>query len=187
MKRDNTEQHIKTLIALTALALTSLVLNAAARTFWENILGTTFWGHNTVFYDAWRIPDGWHGQPASMMAGARLGGLGPEGVQAGGCTAGEGGGDADALRGSAMNASTQPALGDIMAGKRADLLAVDQRRRLLISRDVIELSERSTSVAGRRPSGKSRLRALASGQVHPLPLRGERFVFRPLEFVRESA
>ena len=87
----------------------------------------------------------------------------------------------------AMNASPQAALGDIMARKRADLPAVDEKGHLLISRSVIELSERSTSVAGRRPSGKSRLRAFASGEVYPLPLRGERLVFRPLEFVRECA
>lgn len=72
--------------------------------------------------------------------------------------AGEGGGDGDGLRGSAMNASTQAALGDIMARKRPDLLAVEQEKHLPISRSVVESSERSTAVVGRRLSGKSRFR-----------------------------
>ena len=49
------------------------------------------------------------------------------------------------------------ASGNIMARKRPDLLAVEQKRHLLISRSVIESSERPTAVLGWRPSGKSQI------------------------------
>jgi len=64
-------------------------------------------------------------------------------------TAGQGGGDGEGLRGSAMNASTQAALGGIMARKRPDYLAIQQKRHLLISGSLLKVSERSTVPARR--------------------------------------
>jgi hypothetical protein len=52
-----------------------------------------------------------------------------------------------------MNASTQAALGVIMAQMRPGRLGVEQKRHLLISRSKIESSERLTVIVGRKPSG----------------------------------
>jgi len=54
-----------------------------------------------------------------------------------------------ALRRSAMNASTQAALGDIMARRRPEELVVEQQERLLIARSAIDFSERPTVPARR--------------------------------------
>ncbi|MDP7532799.1 MAG: hypothetical protein QGI88_03405, partial [SAR202 cluster bacterium] len=76
-------------------------------------------------------------------------------------TAGEGGGDADGLRGSPMNALTQGVLGGIMAWERPDTRSAEQEERLRISRSTIDWSERPMVVVGRRPSGKSRLNSVS--------------------------
>ena len=55
-------------------------------------------------------------------------------------TAGEGGGDADGLRGSPMKAPTQGVLGGIMARQRPDTPSPEQKERLLISRSEIDLT-----------------------------------------------
>jgi len=72
-------------------------------------------------------------------------------------TAGEGGGDADGLRGSPMSAPTQGVLGDIMAWQRSDTPSAEQKECLVVSRSAIDLPERLTAVVGWKPSGKSRL------------------------------
>ena len=71
-------------------------------------------------------------------------------------TTGGRGGDRGGLRGSPKNASTRATLAQIMARKRPNNLAVEQKEHLLISRSVVELSKRPTMVVGPRPSGKSR-------------------------------
>ena len=63
-------------------------------------------------------------------------------------TTGGRGGDGDGLRGSAMTASTQAALGRIMARNRPNYLADEQKRHLLMSRSGVKLSERPTKVVG---------------------------------------
>ena len=73
-------------------------------------------------------------------------------------TAGERGGDGDGLRGSTMNASAQGVLGSIMAWKRPNCLADEQKGHLLTSRPVVGSSERPTKAVGWKPSGKSRPR-----------------------------
>jgi hypothetical protein len=65
-------------------------------------------------------------------------------------------GDGDGLRGSAINASTHAAWGDIIARKRLNYLAIEQKKSLPISRSVIEWPERPTVVPRRRLSRESR-------------------------------
>ena len=74
-------------------------------------------------------------------------------------TTGGRGGDGDGLRGSAMNASTQAALGKTTARKRPSYLADEQKGHLRTSRSVVKLSERPTMAVGWRSFGKSRFRA----------------------------
>ncbi len=80
-------------------------------------------------------------------------------------TAGEGGGDADGLRGSPMNAPTQGILDRIMPQKRPDPAAIRQEKCLPISESGIESLERPMVPMyigiGHSPSGKS----LARGQI----------------------
>ena len=78
-------------------------------------------------------------------------------------TAGGCGGDGTGLPASVTDGRMQGVLGRIMARKRPDLPAVEQKKRLLVSRSVVESSERPTAVpprrifdVGRRPSGKPR-------------------------------
>ncbi len=61
-------------------------------------------------------------------------------------------------RRSAMNASTGAASGNMMARRRADIPSAEQKECLLISRSVIESSERPTAVVGWKLSGKSRVK-----------------------------
>jgi len=75
-------------------------------------------------------------------------------------TTGGRGGDGDGLRGSAMNASAQAALGKTMARKRPNYLAEERKECLRTLRSVVKLSERPTKIVGRRLSGKSRIRIL---------------------------
>ena len=72
---------------------------------------------------------------------------------AGGC-----GGDGTGLPASVTDGRVQGVLSRIMARKRPDLPAVEQKKRLLVSRSMVESSERPMAVVGRRPSGKSRLK-----------------------------
>jgi len=72
-------------------------------------------------------------------------------------TAGEGGDDGGGLRGSEIGPSTQAVLGRIMARKRPNYRADEQKRHLRTSQSVVELLERSTKAVGHKPSGKSRL------------------------------
>ena len=81
-------------------------------------------------------------------------------------TAGEGGGDADGLRGSPMNAPTQGVLGGIMAWQRPDTPSAEQKECLLISRSAIDLPERPTAVVGRTPSGKSRVKGIRYAEMN---------------------
>jgi len=60
----------------------------------------------------------------------------------------EGRRDGVGMRGPANNASTEAALGGGMARKRPDDLAVEQNRHLMLSRPVIESSERPTAAVG---------------------------------------
>ena len=78
----------------------------------------------------------------------------------------ERGGDGDGLRGWAMNASTQSALGGMMGRERPAPPAAEHKKYLLISRSAIELSERSRPVVGRRPSGKSRVKGSCFDEIH---------------------
>jgi len=84
-------------------------------------------------------------------------------------TAGEGGGNADGLRGSPMNAPTQGVLGGIIAWQRPDAPSAEHKECLLISRSAIDLSERPTAVVGRRRSGKSQLRWAVCRRSRPVP------------------
>jgi hypothetical protein len=66
-------------------------------------------------------------------------------------------GDGTGLLGSAMNASTQAALGCNMAWKRSYPAVIKQKECLPISRSTIDSSQRPTAVVGWKPSGKSRI------------------------------
>jgi len=70
-------------------------------------------------------------------------------------TAGGRGGDGDGLHGLAVKASVKADLGVIVGRKRSDMPSVEQRKRLSISRSVIDSSKRPTAVVGRKSSGKS--------------------------------
>ncbi len=72
-------------------------------------------------------------------------------------TAGRHGGNMGGPPGSSTDAPAQAASGGIMARKRSDLPAVDQKKHLLISRSVTKPSEMPTAAVGRGPPGKSRL------------------------------
>ena len=90
-------------------------------------------------------------------------------------TAGEGGGDGDDLRGSAMNPSTQAALGEIMARQRPDTPSTEQKECLPISRSVVESPERSKTrlggptVPARRDRPKA-IREIPDREPEGLPL-----------------
>ena len=67
------------------------------------------------------------------------------------------GGHGSGLPGSATDARTQGALGGIMARERPDAPFTEPEKCFLISGIVIESSERSATVVGRRLCGKCRL------------------------------
>ena len=66
-------------------------------------------------------------------------------------------GDGTGRLGSAMNASTQAALGCNMAWKRSYPAVIEQKECLPIPRSTIDSSQRPTAVVGWKPSGKSRM------------------------------
>ena len=74
-------------------------------------------------------------------------------------TAGEGGGHGDGLPGSAGNGDSPPGSACIIACERHDARLLEPENRLQNSGIVIDLSERSAAVVGRRPSGKSWIRS----------------------------